>query len=290
MYSVPVISRQVAASLPVVLTERLAWVPVTTWPLRVSLTPTFKEAVAAAAALAPLRLGPLGRVPPLREVPAEPALLFSSRTFWANSRVERSGLLRRTTEAEPRLESVLADLPRLLKASRRANTRARLGLCWALTFLVLLRLAVALLPLPRLALLRPLARALERDNEGVLLWAAGATVSWHLHLCSALAAGAGAAAGDLATSVRVRSRDVSARLPRLLRASRRARPNSRLGFGTGLAALRCTPWLGAAMERLAWGRLTGRLISAAATEATSGAFVREGLASLAERTRLGAWE
>ena len=116
MYSVPVISRQVAASLPVVLVERLAWVPVTTWPLRVSLTPTFKEASAAAAVLAPLRLGPLGRVPPLRGVPAEPALLFSSRTFWANSRVERSGWLRRTAAAEPRLESLLANLPRLLRA------------------------------------------------------------------------------------------------------------------------------------------------------------------------------
>ena len=161
---------------------------------------------------------------------------------------------------------------------------------WAVAFLVLVRLAVAALPLPKLELLRPLARALERDNEGVLLWAAGDPVSWHLHLCSVVPAGAGAAAGALATSVRVRSREVSARLPRLLRASRRARPNSRLGFDTGLAALRCTAWLGAAKDRLAWGRPAGRLISAARTESAAGPLVREGLASLAERTRLGAWE
>ena len=43
-YSVPVIVRQVASSLPVVFTERLAWVPVTSWPERVSLTPTFRLA------------------------------------------------------------------------------------------------------------------------------------------------------------------------------------------------------------------------------------------------------
>jgi hypothetical protein len=127
-------------------------------------------------------------------------------------------------------------------------------------------------------------------NLALLLRAGAGSVSWHLHLCSALAPVAGAAAGALATSVRVRSRELSARLPRLLRASRRASTSSRLGLATGLAALRCTPWLGAARDRLAWGRLSGLLISAAGTEATSGAFVREGLASLAERTRLGAWE
>ena len=37
---------------------------------------------------------------------------------------------------------LLADLPRLERASRRANTRARLGLCWA----VALRVAGRLLP------------------------------------------------------------------------------------------------------------------------------------------------
>ena len=141
--------RQVAASLPVVFTDRLAWVPVTVWPERVSLTPTFQAASAAAACLEPWRLGPLGRVPPLRLVPAAPFLLLSSRTFWARSRPFRSGLIWRATAAAPLFELLLADLPRLLRASRRASTRARLGLCWAEALRAVARLAPpALLPLP----------------------------------------------------------------------------------------------------------------------------------------------
>ena len=88
----PVMGRQVAASLPVVLGERFAWVPVTTWPLLVSLTPTFQWASAATACLEPWRLGPEGRVPPLRLVPALPTLARSSRTFWESSRALISGL------------------------------------------------------------------------------------------------------------------------------------------------------------------------------------------------------
>ena len=45
--------RQVAASLPVVFTDRLAWVPVTIWPERVSLAPTFQGASGLALCLAP---------------------------------------------------------------------------------------------------------------------------------------------------------------------------------------------------------------------------------------------
>ena len=92
-YSVPVITRQVAASLPVVLAERFAWVPVTSWPPLVSLAPTFQEASAAAAWRAPWRLGPVGRLPlPLRAPAAAPTLLLSSRTFWESSRALMSGL------------------------------------------------------------------------------------------------------------------------------------------------------------------------------------------------------
>ena len=47
MYSVPVMARQVLASLPVVLTERSVRVPVTVCPDGVVLAPTFQWASAA---------------------------------------------------------------------------------------------------------------------------------------------------------------------------------------------------------------------------------------------------
>jgi hypothetical protein len=72
-------------------------------------------------------------------------------------------------------------------------------------------------------------RLAEREEEVSLV------VSWHLHLCSA--AGADAAFGaSLATSVRVRSFEVSARLPPRVMASRRDSTRSRLGFETRLPA------------------------------------------------------
>ena len=281
----PVIVRQVAASLPVVLTERLAWVPVTIWPERVSLTPTLRLASAAAANLAPLRLGPLGRVPPLRLLPAEPTLHFSSRSFWASSRLLMSGLPWRARLAALVLLEVLADLPRFERASRRASTRARLGLCTAA------RLAVAA---RRSAPADPVEVRAGTEREGrlarllrLLPAAAASSRSWHLHGALTVAAGAGVA---WARSVRVRSLEESARLPRRERASRRASTRSRLGLATGRAALRRS---GEGLPRAAAeGRprdaVAKGVTGADAVGAAAGATVRAGWASAAVRTRPGA--
>ena len=150
--------------------ERLAWVPVTTWPRTVSLTPTFQWASAVASILAWPRRGPVGREPPLRELPAEPTLHFSSRTFWASSRLLMSGFAWRATEAATALVGALADLPRLERASRRAMTMARLGLCWAVRLATPRRS-----PLPLRAL--RFAREAPRPEELPLLAAAAALAS-----------------------------------------------------------------------------------------------------------------
>ena len=270
-------ARQVAASLPVVLTERLAWVPVTTWPELVSLTPTFQWASLAADCLAPWRLGPEGRVPPLREEPALPTLARSSRTFWESSRALMSGLPWRDTVAAEVLRGVLADLPRLERASRRASTRARLGSRWAVRFGVERRSA----PWP--ARLLRLLRAGEAWVDS----------PWHLQGFSAAGAtGAevAVAGADFARSVRVRSVDESARLPRLERASRRASTRSRLGLAIGRAALRWLPLDGAARLRLGVAGAAARAgagLGAVGADSTAAAAVRVGRASSNERTRLG---
>ena len=102
------------------------------------------------------------------------------------------------------------------------------------------------------------------------------------------------------SSLRVRSREVSARLPRRDKASRRASTNSRLGLAIGRGVERLASELGAALwreesndspgldallELVGTGsRLTGGLL-AASTD--SEALVRVGRASAAPRTRLG---
>ena len=127
---------------------------------------------------------------------------------------------------------MLADLPRLARASRRASTKARLGLCWAVPFLVAVRVAGLLAEL--LA-----ARLVSSERLAVrALRLLPASFSWHLHLCSGAAAAGAAALASLAASVRLRSLDRSARLPERLSASRRASTSSRLGLATGLALLR----------------------------------------------------
>lgn len=50
-------------------------------------------------------------------LPADPTLHFSSRTFWASSRLVRSGFTWRATEAAVELVEVFADLPRFDWAS-----------------------------------------------------------------------------------------------------------------------------------------------------------------------------
>jgi hypothetical protein len=72
-------------------------------------------------------------------------------------------LLWRATLAAVLLVDVVDDLPRLERASRRASTRARLGLWMAARLTVGLRSG----PLPaRLAL----AREAEREREGAEVW------------------------------------------------------------------------------------------------------------------------
>ena len=267
-------ARQVAASLPVVFSERLAWVPVTTWPELVSLTPTFQWASAAAACLAPWRFGPEGRVPPALLEPALPTLARSSRTFWESSRALISGLPWRDTDAAVVLLGALADLPRFERASLRASTRARLGSSWES------RLAVARRSAPLLVVW--LVRLLRLVRAG-----AAAVSPWHLHLASA--AGAWAFGAILARSVRVRSLEVSARLPRLERASRRASTKSLLGFAIGRAWLVRLEPVGAA--RLRWEAAPRAFTAGAALATDAGASiagaVRVGRASSTERTRLG---
>ena len=184
-----------------------------------------------------------------------------------------------------------ADLPRLERASRRASTRARLGLNWAVRFGVALRppIRLELVVLPWLARAPKLLpsepwlslRSLQRQGRsagvlGVSVWGAG-TVGVTRWL-----------------SLRVRSREVSARLPRRERASRRASTSSRLGLCTG-RAVRVTGVVGT----VSWGsRARGERVgvgdavvaTAARTEEGSGGavLVRVGRASSAERTRPGA--
>ena len=226
-------------------------------------------------------------MPPLRLLPAEPSLHFSSRSFWASSRLLISGLPWRATLAALVPLGVLADLPRLERASRRARTRARLGLFTAARLVVAARRSAA-------GEAADVREGAERDGRLERLLRLVAEVvssfSWHLHLCSgslAAAAGAGAA---WARSVRVRSLEASARLPRRERASRRASTRSRLGLGTGRAVLLRT---GEGLPRAATeGRLrdgvaTG-LTGAAAVGAAAGVTVRAGRASAAVRTRPGA--
>ena len=125
---------------------------------------------------------------------------------------------------------------------------------------------------------------------GRLAPAAGATC-WGLAATDGLAVGLGVglavflARSVLAKSVRVRSREVSARLPRLERASRRESTRSRLGLAIGRAGLRRADGDGTARLRLGVG--AGAV--AAATEAAglaAAAEVRVGRASSSERTRL----
>ena len=102
------------------------------------------------------------------------------------------------------------------------------------------------------------------------------------------------------SSLRVRSWEVSARLPRRDKASRRASTSSRLGLAIGRGVERRASELGVALRREespiapgrdarlalvgAGSRLTGGLL-AASTD--SEALVRVGRASAAPRTRLG---
>jgi len=137
--------------------------------------------------------------------------------------------------------------------------------------------------------------------EGVLRVARG-LFSWQLHLCSlagaALAMAAAAAAVAFFSSLRVRSREVSARLPRRDRASRRANTSSRLGLeiGRGVERLALGEAAGregaleaareARAERLGVAALlAGGLLTGAG--AATGELVRVGRASSAVRTRLG---
>ena len=174
----------------------------------------------------------------------------------------------------------LADLPRLERASRRARARALLGSRWADRFGVTRR------SLPWPARLLRLVRAGDWP-AGRLAPAAGATC-WGLAATEGLGVGLAVflARSVLAKSVRVRSREVSARLPRLERASRRESTKSRLGLAIGRAGLRLADGDGTARLRLGVG--TGAL-AAAATEAdglAAAAEVRVGRASSSERTRL----
>ena len=244
---------QVAASLPVVLRERLAWVPVTVEPARVSLTPTFQEASAAAACLDPCLLGPLGRLelPLVRATAAAPVLLRSSRIFKASSRLLISGFPWRITAAVPLAWLVLASFPRFARASLRASTRARLGLCW------LWRRGVCWL----------WGRAETAPGLKIVV---GAWVGVATGTTTGVAGGV-----CFATSLRVRSLPDSALLPRRLKASRLARARSRLGLAMRpLFRL----WLGA--TKLCWRNTVGSTVTGA--EATTA--VRLGRASTALRT------
>ena len=247
--------------------------------------PTFQEASAAAACLEPWRLGPEGRVPPLREVPALPTLFLSSRSVWDSSRLVRSALPWRATAAAPVLLDVVADLPRLERASRRARTRARLGLCWAARLAVTLRLVAA-------ESLRPLAKESLRLGADRLANLAEPLQSQScLTDAELLTAAIGAAEAGATTSVavRVRSLEVSARLPRLERASRRAKTRSRLGLTIGRAALWERPLEGAVKLRLAGDCVAGAVgagVAEALADAAGAAPVRVGRASTTVRTRL----
>lgn len=168
-------------------------------------------------------------------------------------------------------------------------------------------------------LLPALARlASEAVREGIR--AAGeatevASRSWHLHLCSGAAAGEGEPVPRVVvrpSSVRLRSREVSARLPRFERASRRASTSSRLGLLTGrpaarregslaagelaTAVLSANRWarVGAFSTVVRLGRPAGRLDGSLAagalaciSSAEEGALVRLGRESDAVRTRPG---
>jgi hypothetical protein len=94
--------------------------------------------------------------------------------------------------------------------------------------------------------------------------------------------------------VRVRSLEVSARLPRLERASRRASTKSLLGFAIGRAwEVRLAPVgaarlrLEAATRGLTAAAATGLAVATTDTEDCGAAAVRVGRASSTERTRLG---
>jgi len=91
-----------------------------------------------------------------------------------------------------------------------------------------------------------------------------------------------------ARSVRVRSFDMLALFPRWDSASRRARTRSRLGLLTALDGLRLTAEVLSLRRALRWGA-TGTGVGAGGwgVDAT-GPSVREGRASLAERTLMGA--
>jgi hypothetical protein len=122
-------------------------------------------------------LGPLGRDVPVRALAAEPLRLLSSRTFWANSRLLKSGLIWRAKVAAA-VFVLLAVFPCLLRASRRASTKARLGLCCAVPLRVVVRLAgVAAAPRP---LLRESVVVLVTRLARLLFVGASPRVSWHL--------------------------------------------------------------------------------------------------------------
>lgn len=132
---------------------------------------------------------------------------------WASSRLLMSGFDWRTTAAVPLELLVEADLPRLERASRRAITMARLGLNWAERFEV-----------GRV----PLLRRSPRELEGVeLKEKAGRLTAGG---CGLTGSGVGVETARNELPSRLRSLLVSARLPRLLRASRLARTRSRLGL------------------------------------------------------------
>jgi hypothetical protein len=146
-------------------------------------------------------------------------------------------------------------------------TMARLGLNWAERF------AVDRLPLLRRSL-RELAGVTLRDRVGRLA-AGGAELT---------GAGAGVATARAELPSRLRSLLVSARLPRLLKASRRARTRSLLGL---LMAARLS-WRGGLVGPWLLLLKSGR-VGASASRLTAGAtgvIERVGRASAALRVRL----
>jgi hypothetical protein len=168
-------------------------------------------------------------------------------------------------------------------------------LCW----LVPLRVVERLEPFEPLG---DALRALLKDRVGALARPRLAAVALLALRCSWQLqgfAGAGAAGAALPVprvaatprSVRVRSREVLARLPERLRASRRESTSSRLGLETGRGVRRGLA-LGADSV-LAWGREETGADAAAAgrgllVAAAAGSWVREGRASATVRTRPGA--
>ena len=200
-----------------------------------------------------------------------------------------SGFPWRATVAAVLLVEIFAALPRFDRASRRASTRARLWLCWAV------RLGVEERPPGRLA-----REAVRSAPPGRRLGATLGPRSWHWHLCSLAGlwvwAFAAAKAVALISSLRVRSRELSARLPPRESASRRAKTSCLLGLAMGLGIERRAEelvWPAVSLGSGALGfpkELLGefrRAVELPAGALGKAALVRVGRASAAPRTRVG---